>query len=266
MSKLLNTTVIAGKQEFGVWHKNILPYVELHSFVQKWVATVIAHTKKNTKITIIDIGCGNATTTVPIIREFAKTEKQIEYLLLEPQLDALKEASNTIQKSKLASNVMCNYYEQNVEKMKIAEKVDGISCFFVLHFLPPSKMLRAVQNMYSLLKPGGFLVIAVPSIYDRKFLEVGENSTESEITTKKLKQRMSVIQKLTNHGSSNKIFKGKKGFKHVMYFFTQPALEKLVTTAGFLVHKVIWEKEKNHSNRLPKKYMEILAVVVEKTS
>jgi len=264
MSNSLKAMVSAGSQEFGVWHKNIVSYSDLHTYVKKWVTTVFRYSKQNTKITLLDIGCGNATTTIPIIREFAKTEKQIEYLLLEPQADALEEARKIIKNAKLASNVKYKYYHQRVEKMRISEKVDGISCIFVLHFLTPGKMLKALQEMYSLLNPGGYLVVSVPSIFDRKFLGIDDKYMHSDINKHSIKQRLSNIQQKTNRGLSDQIFQGKRGYKHMMYFFTQPALVKLVTTAGFTVHRVIWEKETNHSNRLSNRYMEILSIIAKK--
>jgi len=105
--------------------------------------------------TVVDMGCGPGLFTLGIAKMIGKTGKIYAVDIQKEMLELTKEQINKTNISTPIEYILCNN-----SFPKIAEYVDFILAFFVVHELP--SMSEFFKLAYQKLKPGGFCYIAEP--------------------------------------------------------------------------------------------------------
>lgn len=173
------------------------------------IKIVLEMLEKHNSGRMLDIGCGDGYITKLISR---KTE-------CEPYgIDISRNAVKTARKRGVKA------IEADINEGKIPHPknyFDMVFCGDILEHIYNTEVL--LENIYRILKPGGYLVISVPNIaswYNRVFLLIGWMPTWIE--------------------SSSKIYTGnpfiKEGVGHI-HAFTEKSLKELVRVNGFRIEK-----------------------------
>ncbi len=127
---------IKNKTQLNFWYRARL------SLIENLLAQVL---NKNSKATILDIGCGTGT-------ELRVLEKYGKVVALDKNSKSLK----------IANKVCSQILQVDIEKESLGSReYDVICCFDVLEHLDNDS--QALANIYKSLKKGGYLLFSVPA-------------------------------------------------------------------------------------------------------
>jgi ubiquinone/menaquinone biosynthesis C-methylase UbiE len=125
-------------------------------------------------MTVLDFGCGPGFFTIEIAKMLDGGGKAIAADLQDGMLEKVK---NKIKGTQLEQIIRLHKCES--DKIGIAEEVDFILAFYVIHEVPDKK--RLFEEFNSILKPGGRILIIEPNFHVSKsafsdMLGIMENS------------------------------------------------------------------------------------------
>lgn len=112
--------------------------------------------------TLLDIGAGNA-------RLASFLTKDISYIAIEPSASLCDEARRVIETR--GEGIVKQGGFPSLPALD--EEADTVACLAVLHHLPGREAhIKAIKELYRILKPGGSLVLTVWNLRSRRFFHV----------------------------------------------------------------------------------------------
>lgn len=112
-------------------------------------------------MTVLDFGCGPGFFTIEIAKMLQGGGKVIAADLQEGMLDIVRKK---IKGTQLEEKIIIHKCEQ--DKIGVTETVDFILAYYVIHEVPDKEKL--FKELYSLLKPGGKILIIEPKFHVSK--------------------------------------------------------------------------------------------------
>lgn len=107
---------------------------------------------------VLDLGCGNG--------RFSELFKDIDYEGCDNSGELIQIAKKRYKGKKFFN---CDIFELNFKN-----KYDKIFCLAVFHHIPTEKLrLKALENIYNAIKPGGFLVLTSWNLQDHNYEKPG---------------------------------------------------------------------------------------------
>src|SRR5581483_10965274 len=97
--------VVAGREGYGVWPSNIEQLGSLSPLASTWVERVKGIIDPRQGVSLIDVGCGNATRSYPIAEAFTATGYPVTMRLVDTQADALISAQHTLSQVSIPANL-----------------------------------------------------------------------------------------------------------------------------------------------------------------
>lgn len=107
--------------------------------------------------TVLDIGCGPGLFTLPIARRVGENGQVIAVDLQEGMLEILREKAT---QEELNARIWLHKAEPQSLALKYPGRIDVAFGFCVIHEVPDAA--RLMQEVFSLLAPGGIFLIAEP--------------------------------------------------------------------------------------------------------
>ena len=126
----------------------------------------------NEGMTVMDFGCGTGFFSVEIAKMVGKSGKVIAVDLQEEMLAILK---GKIQGKDIADRILV--HQSKEDEIGIIENIDLIVAFYVIHECPNQS--KILEEMKSILKPGGKLFIVEPSYFHVSKEEFEETVSEA---------------------------------------------------------------------------------------
>lgn len=256
--------IAAGSESLGMWHVDTMPLECMSPLLTEWIKIVKDISRFADTIIIVDAGCGNAASSLPIIFEIARSKKHVKAYLIDSQNDAITATQKRIFKAKIPLNIQLRPERQSLELFQIPDKSHGITCLFVLHLLNHETRAFAIKALFNALTDGGVLLISVPSIYDMKNLEDYRNTNPNTDNSATKMTRLKEVLLLTNNGSTTSPMPNGDDFPQRMYFFTEPSIRKILSEVGFKNIKIVWERSIGHQNGLSGDYSETITALATK--
>ncbi|MEK7673374.1 MAG: methyltransferase domain-containing protein [Patescibacteria group bacterium] len=160
---------------------------------------------------LIDIGCGNGR-----FYKFITKNKKISYLGIDNSEKLLEKAREQNPQAKFITG---SFLELPVDK-NIADDIVAIAS---LHHVPGKDFrLKAIQELYRILKPNGILIISVWNLFQPRYKKYIWRA------------RLRHILSLGSYDSRDTMIPwGKTGIKRYYYAFTQQELRELLEQNGF---------------------------------
>lgn len=155
---------------------------------------------------VLDVGCGVGNATIPLLQASERSRKMFVYACDYSQqaVDILKQ--DTVQWSDRCKPFVWDITGQVTEVIPVGS-LDILLCIYVLSALPPEKQKQAVDNLASLLKPGGILLL--------------KDYAQLDMTQLRFKKNRLIDENFYRRGDGT-----------LVYFFTQDELDRLFTEVG----------------------------------
>ncbi|MCP4132201.1 MAG: class I SAM-dependent methyltransferase [bacterium] len=112
-------------------------------------------------MTVLDTGCGPGFFSIEIANMVGESGKVIAADLQQGMLDIVKKK---VQNTALEKRIVLHKCDS--DKIGVMEKVDLVLAFYMLHEVPDQKVY--LQEMKSILKPGGKLLVIEPKFHVTK--------------------------------------------------------------------------------------------------
>jgi len=191
---------------------------------------------------VLDIGCGNGRLYRAI------KDKNIEYTGIDSSEKLIELAKKNFQFSitNFQSNSQLPIF-QVADVLALPFQNEEFDHVFVMAVLPhiPSQDLqtRALENVYRVLKPGGYLFITCWNLWQPK------------IFWKNLKNRIKNLNLYHNLGWQDFLITWKNSQREILsqrfyHVFTKKELKKLLEKAGFKIEQIYYEYKGEESNWL----------------
>lgn len=161
--------------------------------------------RKREKIRLLDLGCGNGR-----LFNFLKHESNIKYFGIDNNRSLLQIAKKNHPDGTFR-------YGDALALPFRAASFDTVWCIAVLHHIPAELQLRALQEMYRVLKKNGTLMLTVWNLWQPKYKKYIDPKTH---------------RALIPWGTEKKI-------KRYYYAFRPRELHQLLTAAGFSTLKKV---------------------------
>lgn len=132
----------------------------LDNVVRKWVQDPNKILKNYVRegMTALDVGCGPGFFSIEMAKLVGKTGWVIAADLQEGMLDKLAAKTRGKEIGKRISLHQCD-----TDRIGITEKVDFVLAFYMVHEVPDQR--KFFQELYSILKPGGKMLIVEPKFH-----------------------------------------------------------------------------------------------------
>ncbi|KAL3106171.1 hypothetical protein niasHT_016858 [Heterodera trifolii] len=175
---------------------------------RKWLSRefseLFVRPKDNSKINVLDVGCGMGNTTIPLLQS-------AEHLFMY-SCDFSKKAIETLRNDQRISSERCRPFvwdiTENAHQTEVADgTLDFVLCIFVLSAVRPDRLRAAVSNLVALLRPGGMLLL--------------KDYGRHDLTQLRFKSGRLIQHNLYRRGDDT-----------LVYFFTTEEMDELFREAG----------------------------------
>ncbi|EFO24451.1 hypothetical protein LOAG_04036 [Loa loa] len=165
---------------------------------------------------VLDVGCGVGNATIPLLQASERSGKMFVYACDYSQqaVDILRQ--ETVQWCDRCKPFVWDITGQITEVVP-SGSLDILLCIYVLSAIPPKRQQQAVDNLVSLLKPGGILLL--------------KDYAQLDMTQLRFKKNRLIDENFYRRGDGT-----------LVYFFGQDELDRLFTEVGL-------EKETNVLDR-----------------
>ncbi|CAG9540300.1 unnamed protein product [Cercopithifilaria johnstoni] len=162
--------------------------------------------KSDDPLYVLDVGCGAGNATIPLLQASEQSGKMFVYACdySLQAMDILKQ--DTVQWSDRCKPFVWDITGQITEIVPVGS-LDIVLCIYVLSAIPPEKQQQTVDNLASLLKPGGVLLL--------------KDYAQFDMTQLRFKKNRLIDENFYRRGDGT-----------LVYFFSQDELDRLFTEAG----------------------------------
>lgn len=152
-SKFLNPVEVFMKS-WRVYQDIIINNYMFHREISASVKQALSGFKPDQKINVLDLGCGDASMTLPLL----SSERIASYVGCDLSKPALDIAESQLHLRKIPRKLLCDDMLQ-VMSEQTAESIDLIISSYALHHLATSQKHKMIQAIAQTLSPGGCFVL-----------------------------------------------------------------------------------------------------------